>query len=129
MFQEWEIQLELISDSVDNIKCYFKDFITYFTYIGKFIYNIILFIFFPIYYFTICLYFLNKFGTYSLTNKFFNKLFKNQGKIELHGLDEVLNRGIPKRYKNNIKRWIQNNTNKTYDYNKPETSFKGDFRI
>ena len=128
MFQEWKVQLELISDCLDNIKCYFVDFARYFTYIGKFIWDGFLFILFPVYYFITCLYFFSKFGSYNLTDKFFNKLFKNTGKIELHGFDEILSRGLPQKYKNNIKQWMQNNTNKTYDYNNPSVP-KGELRI
>ena len=78
--------------------------------------------------FNTCLYFFSKFGSYNLTDKFFNKLFKNTGKIELHGFDEILSRGLPQKYKNNIKQWMQNNTNKTYDYNNPSVP-KGELRI
>jgi adenine specific DNA methylase Mod len=43
-------------------------------------------------------------------------------------MDEILSRGLPQKYKNNIKQWMQNNTNKTYDYNNPSVP-KGELRI
>jgi len=128
MFQEWKIQIKIIQNSLDDIKCYFKDFITYFTYIGTFICDILMFIVFPVYYVIESLSIFNKLGTYKLTDKFFNKLLKESSQLEIHSFDSLLDRGLPKSYKQNIKKWMDNNNDKIYDYNIPSTP-EGELRI
>ncbi|MDD4805053.1 MAG: hypothetical protein PHN69_08000 [Candidatus Pacebacteria bacterium] len=128
MFQEWKIQIKIIKNTLDDIKCYFKDFITYFTYIGNFICDIIQFVIFPIYYVIECLSIFNKLGTYKLTDKFFNELLKESSQLEINSFDSLLDRGLPKSYKQNIKKWMDNNNDKIYNYNIPSTP-EGELRI
>jgi hypothetical protein len=121
MFKEWKIQLDLINNNLDDIRYYFKDFIQYFIYIGKFLWNGLCFVVFPIYYLGTYLYLLLKIGTYKSVDKFMNNLFNKQGNLEIHSFDNILDRGLPNVCKRNINKWVKNNQDKIYDYNKPES--------